>query len=301
MNRHILVTGGTVFVSRYVAEYFISKGDTVYVLNRNTRPQPKGAILIEADRHKLGDVLKNYEFDVILDINAYTRQDVESLVNAVENIKQYIFISSSAVYPETMSQPFNEEYEVGYNSIWGDYGLNKYEAESFLTQNVRHAYIVRPPYLYGPMQNVYREPFVFDCAMEDRTFYIPKDGKMPLQFFSVEDLCRFIEILLNKQPKQHIFNVGNDEIVDIYEWVKLCYEAAGKEFRFVFVDKEHEQRSYFPFHDYTYSLDVSKQKELMPNLKPLYEGIKESYVWYQNHLNHINKKNYIEYINKYLS
>jgi len=33
--RKILVTGGTIFVSRYIAEYFAGKGDAVYVLNRN--------------------------------------------------------------------------------------------------------------------------------------------------------------------------------------------------------------------------------------------------------------------------
>lgn len=34
---------------------------------------------------------------------------------------------------------------------------------------------------------------------------------MKLQFFHVEDLCRFIDILVEKQPEQHIFNVGNKE------------------------------------------------------------------------------------------
>ena len=62
--RKILVTGGTVFVSRYVAEYFVKKGDNVYVLNRNSRPQSKGVTLIEADRNALGNILKNYNFDV---------------------------------------------------------------------------------------------------------------------------------------------------------------------------------------------------------------------------------------------
>lgn len=37
----MLVTGGTVFVSRYVAEYYVAQGYDVYVLNRNTRPQVK--------------------------------------------------------------------------------------------------------------------------------------------------------------------------------------------------------------------------------------------------------------------
>ncbi len=41
--KKILITGGTVFVSRYAAEYYIAKGYDVYVLNRNSRPQPKSA------------------------------------------------------------------------------------------------------------------------------------------------------------------------------------------------------------------------------------------------------------------
>ena len=45
--RRILVTGGTVFVSRYVANYFAEKGDDVYVLNRNSKPQLPNVTLIE--------------------------------------------------------------------------------------------------------------------------------------------------------------------------------------------------------------------------------------------------------------
>ena len=67
------------------------------------------------------------------------------------------------------------------------------------------AYILRPPYLYGPVNNVYREAFVFDCALENRKFYLPREGSMKLQFFHVEDLCRFIDILVERHPKQHIF------------------------------------------------------------------------------------------------
>ena len=51
----VLVTGGTVFVSRYIAEYYCAAGYDVYVLNRNTREQSQGVKLIEADRHHLGE------------------------------------------------------------------------------------------------------------------------------------------------------------------------------------------------------------------------------------------------------
>lgn len=298
--RKILVTGGTTFVSRFAANYFVQKGEQVYVLNRNHSPQIPGVTLIEGDRNELGDKLKEYHFDAVLDITAYTKSDVEHLVEALPEIKQYIFISSSAVYSETLKRPFKETQECGVNTIWGDYSANKLAAEKYLQKEVPQAYIIRPPYLYGPMQNLYREPFVFDCAGEDRLFYVPKDGSMSLHFFHVEDLCRFMGILLDKQPKEHIFNVGNSEIVDVNEWVRLCYQAAGKEAIIKYVGEEHPQRSYFCFHDYDYTLDISRQKTLMEDTKPLTEGLAESYKWYMSHLQQMQKKDYISYIKSYI-
>ena len=51
---------------------------------------------------------------------------------------------------------------------------------------------------------------------------------MKLQFFHIEDLCYFTDILLKKQPREHFFNVGNPETVTIRQWGELCYNAAGK-------------------------------------------------------------------------
>lgn len=295
--RKILVTGGTVFVSRFVASWFVSRGEEVYVLNRNSRAQVPGVHLIEGDRNSMGDRLKDYAFDAVLDITAYTKSDVENLVNALGSFGDYILISSSAVYPETLRQPFREAQTCGPNRIWGAYGTNKLAAESYLRAHVPQAYILRPPYLYGPMQNVYREPFVFECAEAGRTFCIPGEGKMGLQFFHVEDLCRFMEILLETHPEERIYNVGNPETVTVSQWVKLCYDAAGAPLKTVSIT-EHPQRSYFPFYDYDYCLDVSKQCALMPNTKPLAEGLKESYAWFREHRDGVIRKPLLEYIDK---
>ena len=296
MKKNILVTGGTVFVSRFVATYFVEKGYNVYVLNRGSKPQVDGVHLIKADRHALGDVLKEYSFDTVLDITGYTREDVKDLVEALSEIRQYIYISSGAVYPETLPIPFHEEQQCRRNLIWGDYGSDKLDAENYLRENVPQAYILRPPYLYGPMENLYREPFVFECADLNRPFYVPKDGKQKLQFFHVEDLCRFMEILMEKEPGQKLFNVGNPEMVTIEEWTRLCYEAAGKECVVKYVTGEHNQRDYFSFYDYEYELDVTKQTELMPNVKSLNKGLKEAYEWYTNHKEDVRTKPFFTYI-----
>lgn len=297
----ILVTGGTVFVSKFTAQYFVNKGHEVYVLNRNSRQQVAGVHLIEGDRYNLKDSLKEHHFDAVLDITSYTKSDVEVLLNALGEFDNYILISSSAVYPETNPQPFEENQTIDRNIYWGDYGTNKIEAEALLAKKVPSAYIIRPPYLYGEMNNVYREAFVFDCAEKDMPFYVPKDGKLPLHFFNIEDLCRFMEILLEKQPEQRIFNVGNNETVTILEWVSLCYEVVGKTPQFKYVTEDMNQRSYFPFADYAYVLDVNRQNELMPGTKPLKQGLQEAYEWYKENRDEVRRKPLIEFIEENFS
>lgn len=297
----ILVTGGTVFVSRFTAKYFAEKGNEVFVLNRGTREQTDGVTLIKADRHALGDCIRNTRFDAVLDICAYTECDVRDLLNAIGGCDDYILISSSAVYPETLEQPFRESQPVGENSIWGAYGTNKIAAEKYLLKHNPKAYILRPPYLYGPMQNLYREPFMFDCAEANRKIYIPKDGKMKLQFFHVEDLCKVMEQILLTHPQQHIFNVGNEEITDINEFADICCEAVGTKAEKVYVPAEYNQRDYFSFHDYSYTLDVSEMKKLLPVQKNLLEGLKESYAWYKEHREEVRKKPFFQYIDENLT
>ena len=297
--KNILVTGGTTFVSKYIAEYF-SKNNNVFVLNRNTKPQLENVTLIEADRHNIGDKLRNFHFNAVIDVTAYNEKDIFDIVDSLGMFDDFIMISSSAVYPETEQQPFKETTNVGENIHWGDYGVNKIKAEKVLRMCVPNAYILRPPYLYGKYNNVYREAFVFDRALNKKPFYVPKNGEMQLQFFDVEDLCKIIDNLLELHPEQHVFNVGNREAVSVCEWVKLCYDAVGVEPEIKYVDKAIEVRNYFPFRDYEYFLNVDKQTALLEKTKPLSVGIKEAFEWYKNNKTEVVKRNYCEFIDKYL-
>lgn len=299
--KKILVTGGTVFVSKYVAGYFRDNGYEVYVLNRNTKPQLENVKLIEADRHSIGNKLKNTHFDLVLDVTAYNEGDIADFVTALNSFDTYIMISSSAVYPETGVQPFKEQSEMAENKFWEQYGTDKIAAEKKLLELVPDAYILRPPYLYGPMNNVYREAFVFECAMQNRTFYLPKDGEMKMQFLHVKDLCRFIECILEKKPQNHIFNVGNKDSVSIKEWVDLCYEVVGKTPAYVKVYDDIEQRLYFSFYNYEYYLDVQNQYEIMPSTINLKEGLREAFEWYKDNADQVNTKPYFEFIEKNFS
>ena len=292
----VLVTGGTTFVSRFTAEFFEKQGHDVFVLNRGTKKQSNGVHLIKADRHCLGNALLEHTFDAVIDVTAYTRKDVSDLLDGLGSFGKYILISSSAVYPETLTQPFNEDQPCGPNIHWGAYGTNKIDAEQALLQRVPDAYMIRPPYLYGPMNNLYREAYIFDCAEKNVPVYIPENEDMQLHFYHVRDLCMFISELLDKTPTEHVFNVGNCETVSIREWVTKCYSVFGKTPEFVKVSSDIPARTYFPFRDYEYVLNVSKQNTILKPSITIEDGLKESYSWYKEHSEEVLKKDYFSVI-----
>lgn len=296
--KKVLITGGTTFVSKYAAKYFKEHNYDVYVLNRNTKPQVEGVTLIEGNRHELGEKLKAIHFDVVADITAYDAADIIDLYEALGTFDQYIMISSSAVYPENGVQPLKEDSRMAVNKFWGKYGTDKIDAEKCLLERVSDAYILRPPYLYGPMNNVYREAFVFECAKIDRKFYLPKDGEMKLQFLHVKDLCRLMEIIMETKPAEHILNVGNVDAVSIKDWVTMCYGCFDKTPSFVPVYEDIEQRNYFSFYNYEYYLDVQKQQKLFPQTILLEDGLREAAEWYLANEKEVMKKPYIQYIDE---
>lgn len=296
----ILVTGGTEFVSRAIAAHF-SHNHEVYVLNRGNRLSLPKVTTIIYNRHQPFD-LKDIAFDYVIDVTAYTKEDVELLLGALklDKLKSYVLISSSAVYPEFEKQPFKETCQRKENVYWKQYGTDKIAAENTLMNGFSRYYIIRPPYLYGPGNNVYREAFVFDCAKQNRPFYLPNQGEMTLQFFYIEDLCRFIKMLLVKQPLQRIFNVGNPDVISIKDWVEMCYATLGKKPSFVFVSNDISYRSYFPFYHYQYRLDTTNQERYFHDVTSLEIGLMMSWNWYQNHEDLVKKKPLIQFIEENL-
>lgn len=100
--KKVLVTGGTAFVSRYIAEYYVGKRYDVSVLNRNTKKQSDGVRLIEADRYHLGDRLRDLHFDVVID-TGYTAKKWSCFWMHLEVMK-IMFSSVPAQFIRTISR-----------------------------------------------------------------------------------------------------------------------------------------------------------------------------------------------------
>ena len=287
--KKILIMGGNQFVGKEIVKNFLEKDYIVYVLNRGTRKNIEGVFFLKADRNnyiETENILKNIEVDIIVDVSAYTEEQVNILHKVMKNkFKQYILISSASVYNSIESAPVNEESETGENLIWGDYAKNKYLAEQKTIENsnlYNFKYtIYRPFYIYGIGNNLDRENYFFSRIKYDLPIYIPSKNNI-IQFGYVEDLALAIESSINNSDfYNQIFNISGDEYVTMSEFIEICAKVINKKTTIKYVDMEKSQikvRDWFPFREVNLFGDISKLENTgFRNTYSLVQGLEKTY------------------------
>jgi len=287
--KKILIMGGNQFVGKEIVKNFLEKDYIVYVLNRGTRKNIEGVFFLKADRNnyiETENILKNIEVDIIVDVSAYTEEQVDILQKVMKDrFKQYILISSASVYNSIESAPVNEESEIGENLIWGDYAKNKYLAEQKTIENsnlYNFKYtIYRPFYIYGIGNNLDRENYFFSRIKYDLPIYIPSKNNI-IQFGYVEDLALAIESSINNSDfYNQIFNISGDEYVTMSEFIEICAKVINKKTTIKYVDTEKSQikvRDWFPFREVNLFGDISKLENTgFRNTYSLVQGLEKTY------------------------
>ena len=281
--------GGNQFVGKEITKKFLDKDYTVYALNRGTRKNIEGVIFLKADRDNLiemENVLKNLEVDIIVDVSAYTEEQVSILHKVMKNkFKQYILISSASVYNSIECTPVNEESQTGENLIWGDYAKNKYLAEKITVENsnlYNFKYtIFRPFYIYGIGNNLDRENYFFSRIKYNLPVFIPSKNNI-IQFGYVEDLALAIESSIdNSDFYNQIFNISGDEYVTMSEFAEICGKVMAKKVAIKYINTEGNKikaRDWFPFREVNLFGDISKLENTgFRNVFSLVQGLEKTY------------------------
>ena len=297
MIKQVLVMGGSYFIGKKVVDFLLNDNYSVYTLNRGTRENnDKRVINLKCDRNdteQMNTILRKHSFDIVIDISALNKSQVEILYNSLDkkNLKQFVFISSSAVYDiENFSIPYSEETPLGENKYWTSYGTNKIEAEKFLKekfQNTKASLIIlRPPYVYGENNYAQRESFIFEHICNDKPIIIPGNGNTYLQFIYTTDLANIILNIINTNLDGiSTFNVGNKKPVTIKEWIECCANVVSKNAKIIEYDYnnyQRKERDFFPFHNYDNVLDVSKINKIYNKETDFQIGLKNAFEWYCN-------------------
>ena len=287
--KKILIMGGNQFVGKEIVKNFLEKDYIVYVLNRGTRKNIEGVFFLKADRNnyiETENILKNIEVDIIVDVSAYTEEQVDILQKVMKDrFKQYILISSASVYNSIESAPVNEESEIGENLIWGDYAKNKYLAEQKTIENsnlYNFKYtIYRPFYIYGIGNNLDRENYFFSKIKYNLPIYIPSKNNT-IQFGYVEDLASVIENSMeNSDFYNQTFNISGNEYVTMSEFSEICGKVMNKKAIIKYINTEENKikaRDWFPFREVNLFGDISKLENTgFRNTYSLIQGLEKTY------------------------
>lgn len=303
-----LVIGGTQFIGRALVAELLKAGHKVSVLHR----KPKHGLgrrvgNIVADRNdpkamKAALAGKNFEvvFDHVYDWErGTTAAHVEGTVRALSgNLHRYIFVSSVAAYGDGLNH--HEADALAPDDAGELYVRNKAMSERALFRmHVRSGLPVvtlRPPFVYGPNNPLYREAYFWDRLRAKRSIIMPGDGRRLMQFVYVKDLVRASLAAMNTPAAVgHAFNIANQKPVSQTELVELLGAVCRKPVEFVRIPRSQITRAgghpmgpkmYFGIYlDMPPITQITAKAQRILKFKPtnFEDGLKETYKWYLRH------------------
>jgi len=305
----ILVIGGTLFIGRLLVEELVKGGHEVTILHRKPKHDfGRRVENIMADRNDaaaMREALSTRRFDVVFD-NAYdwergtTAEQVEATVRACsDRISRYIFMSSVAAYGDGLNHKESDPLAPDYHSV--AYVRQKATTERMLfrmhAQRGLPVVTFRPPFVFGPRSNFYREPFFWDRLRAGRPIIIPGDGHRLMQFAYVSDLVQaLIRSMDEPRAVGEAFNIGDPKPVTQAELVEKLARAANLEATLVRVPRDiiaqaggNAMEEPFYFGEYYDLQPITENigkvtRVLKMKLTPFDVALKETYRWYtRNH------------------
>ena len=306
---NVLVIGGTMFIGRLLVHELLKAGHEVTVLHRKPKHDFGRRVgNLRADRNdakSLKTALGGRQFDVVFD-NVYdwehgtTGAQVEATARllATDRLHRYVYVSSVAAYGDGLNH--HEGDALAPDDHRDSYVRNKAMAERALFRMHQRdrfpAVTLRPPYIYGPGNNFYREGFFWDRLRDKRPIIVPGDGRRLMQFVYVKDLVNaMLRAMDVPEAAGQAFNISNFRPISQLEMLESIGRAAGRPLHLVRLPRESIRRAggsalgphlYFAFYyDLPPITMVVNKAQRVLKWKPVDfdDGVKETYRWWQRH------------------
>lgn len=212
----ILFLGGTGFLGPHTVQPALDRKHTVTLFNRG-RTNPglfPDVEKLQGDRRKDLAVLKDRQWDAVVDTSAYFPKDISTAMDVLAgNVKQYVMISSVSVYARLDKTGMDESAEVGElkdpntKQITGEtYGPLKaaceVEAEKRMPGKVTN---IRPGLIVGPGDTSDRFTYWPERIDRGDEVLAPGNPDAPVQFIDARDLGKWI-IQMIEESHVGVFN-----------------------------------------------------------------------------------------------
>ena len=204
--------------------------------------EEKPEVVIDAAA-KVGGIWANnqYPYEFLMDNMLIQNNLISSSLK--NDVKKFIFLGSSCIYPKMAPQPLKEEYLLSGalepTNQW--YAIAKISGvkliEAIRTQYIKDYVALMPTNLYGPGDNYDLETSHVLPAML-RKFHEAKENNhapvtlwgsgTPLrEFLHVDDLAEAVVFSMENTLEESLYNVGSGEEISIKELALLIQETVG--------------------------------------------------------------------------
>ncbi|MHC4792411.1 MAG: NAD-dependent epimerase/dehydratase family protein, partial [Planctomycetota bacterium] len=246
----VLVMGGTRFNGRHLVFELVRQGHEVTIFNRGQTqakipPEVRRLFGNRKDHQLLREVLSREEFDCVVDMSAYTVDDVVSIVDILEGrTGHYIFVSTGNVYAPSENYPITEAFPLDESPAAGEYAANKAKCEHYLGREYRrrrfpHS-IARLSLVYGPYNHfLYREQMMFVRLLKGRRILVPGRGETLTHPGYVTDGAHaLISMMGNSKTFGEAYNVTGPHAVTDNSYVDTLAKIVGVEVQKLYLPAE---------------------------------------------------------------
>ena len=244
---------------------------------------------------KVGGILANndYPYPFLME----NLQIQNNLIDAAHknDVRKFIFLGSSCIYPKLAPQPLKEDYLLT-NSLeptneW--YAIAKIAGvkacEAIRKQFKKDFVSLMPTNLYGPFDNFdLKSSHVLPAMLRkfheasqnnDAPVTLWGSGKPMREFLHVDDLAQAVIFALENVLPEYLYNVGTGTDISIKNLAKIIQETTGHKGDIIWDASKPDgtPRKW---------MDSSKMHALgwQPTY-PLREGIMQTYAWFNKQLN----------------
>lgn len=243
----VALIGGTAFIGRALAHELAGAGHELCVVHRGTHEPDDlpGAVHIHTDRAELGSVgeqIRAFDPEVVVDNIAMTRADAESALAAFGTDVRWVVTSSMDVYraytfvmnggceeavPIREEGPVRDErypYRGQGNARLDDY--EKLDVEEVMSG--AGATVLRLPIVYGPNDGQRREEFVLRRVRAGRERIPVGPGTWLATKGFVGDVARGMRLAVESaEAAGEVLNLGESVTHAMRHWTQLVLDAAG--------------------------------------------------------------------------
>ncbi|HVG20943.1 MAG TPA: NAD-dependent epimerase/dehydratase family protein [Blastocatellia bacterium] len=234
----VLVIGGTGYIGGHTVEELVRRGHEVSVFARGRKrpPLPEGVAFVEGDRHNPEDVARarSLRFDAIIDINAYTREESQALIQSFDGLlSRFVHLSTISVCQMTSELPFDESDPLVTDPN-NSYGYNKAECERALRwAHAKSGFpfvSVRPPAVIGPRDDKSRENYYLKRLVAGDPIIVPDSGAIPVFAIFVKDLAAVLaDALTAEAAVGSAYHVAQSGLISVNNHIANIARLAGLE------------------------------------------------------------------------